>query len=342
MKKTENISLGGYAFTIEYDAYLELEEYIGSIRNAFSNDPSADEIVTDIEERIAELLKEKCISGMVVNLAMVDEVRKRVGDPKTLAQEGEDEKPEPDITKEESKPSKKNWKNKRLYRNIENRMLGGVCSGLGTYFGIDKAIFRIVFLALFLIGFADDGLFGIPLLAYICLWIAMPAARSVEQKREMKGKPKDLDGYRSKDFELNKEIREVSQSPLGKTAQRAGGVFLGLILLAIGLTGMLLCAVIPSLPAMAGHENMLSYFFGPLDNETLYLANLCKEAWWMILVMLGIFFVWFLYNGIMLMFDLKSPSWRPGLVLFIAWIISIFICIGWILKLAVETWPFVI
>lgn len=58
--------------------------------------------------------------------------------------------------------------------------------------------------------------------------------------------------------------------------------------------------------------------------------------------MLGIFFVWFLYNGIMLMFDLKSPSWRPGLVLFIAWIISIFICIGWILKLAVETWPFVI
>ena len=72
MKKTENISLGGYAFTIEYDAYLELEEYIGSIRNAFSNDPSADEIVTDIEERIAELLKEKCISGMVVNLAMVE------------------------------------------------------------------------------------------------------------------------------------------------------------------------------------------------------------------------------------------------------------------------------
>ena len=240
MKKTENISLGGYAFTIEYDAYLELEEYIGSIRNAFSNDPSADEIVTDIEERIAELLKEKCISGMVVNLAMVDEVRKRVGDPKTLAQEGEDEKPEPDIAKEESKPSKKNWKNKRLYRNMDGRILGGVCSGLSIYFGIDKALFRIFFLLAFFIGFADEGFFCVSAIAYICLWIAMPAARSVEQKREMKGRPTNLDEYRSKDFDLGKEINEVSESPAGKSFRRAGGIFLGLILLIIGLEGLVI------------------------------------------------------------------------------------------------------
>jgi len=339
MKKTENISLGGYAFTIEYDAYLELEEYIGSIRNAFSNDPSADEIVTDIEERIAELLKEKCISGMVVNLAMVDEVRKRVGDPKTLAQEGEDEKPEPDITKEESKPSKKNWKNKRLYRNMDGRILGGVCSGLSVYFGIDKALFRILFLIAFFIGFAEEGFFCVSAIAYICLWIAMPAARSVEQKREMKGRPTNLDEYRSKDFELGKEIHEVSESPAGKTFRRAGGIFLGLILLIIGLSGMLLCVVIPSMPALAQH--VIADEFMMFDNAQTF-ARMLIESWWIFFIMLGIFFVWFLYNGVMLIFDLKSPSWRPGLVLFIAWIISVFVCIGWAIRIAAESLPTVI
>lgn len=339
MKKTENISLGGYAFTIEYDAYLELEEYIGSIRNAFSNDPSADEIVTDIEERIAELLKEKCISGMVVNLAMVDEVRKRVGDPKTLAQEGEDEKPEPDIAKEESKPSKKNWKNKRLYRNMDGRILGGVCSGLSIYFGIDKALFRIFFLLAFFIGFADEGFFCVSAIAYICLWIAMPAARSVEQKREMKGRPTNLDEYRSKDFDLGKEINEVSESPAGKSFRRAGGIFLGLILLIIGLSGMLLCVVIPSMPALAQH--VIADEFMMFDNAQIF-AQMLIESWWIFFIMLGIFFVWFLYNGVMLIFDLKSPSWRPGLVLFIAWIISVFVCIGWAIRIAAESLPTVI
>ena len=66
MKTTENISLAGYAFTVETDAYEELGAYLDEIRNCFSADPSAEEITADIEERIAELLREKCVSGMVV------------------------------------------------------------------------------------------------------------------------------------------------------------------------------------------------------------------------------------------------------------------------------------
>ena len=77
MKTTENISLGGYAFTIETDAYDVLDTYLGEVRKAFSTDPSADEIIDDIEERIAELLKEQTVPGMVVSLAMITEIKKR-------------------------------------------------------------------------------------------------------------------------------------------------------------------------------------------------------------------------------------------------------------------------
>jgi glutamyl-tRNA reductase len=85
MKTTENISLAGYAFTIETDAYEELGAYLSDIRTCFSGDASADEIVADIEERVAELLRERCISGMVVDLTMVRDIKKRIGNPALLS-----------------------------------------------------------------------------------------------------------------------------------------------------------------------------------------------------------------------------------------------------------------
>lgn len=92
MKTTENISLGGLAFTIEADAYAELNRYIEEISGCFRNDPCGSEIVEDIEVRISELLKEKCTEGTVVSLAMVEEIKKRIGDPKELGeQEAESE-----------------------------------------------------------------------------------------------------------------------------------------------------------------------------------------------------------------------------------------------------------
>ena len=210
MKTTENISLAGYAFTIETDAYEELGAYLGNIRACFSSDASADEIVADIEERIAELLREKCIAGMVVDLPMVLDIKKRIGDPKELASEDADasfetrdqtqEQPKQEQPKQEKKTDRKN---RRLYRNMDERVLGGVCSGLGTYFGLDKVLFRIIFLIIFFIsifGSGDGPVLLFPILAYICLWIAMPAARTAEQKREMKGKPRVLDDVYRLDF----------------------------------------------------------------------------------------------------------------------------------------------
>ncbi len=347
MKTTENISLAGYAFVIETDAYGKLDTYLNDIRNCFSDDPSAEEIVSDIEERIAELLREKCMNGMVVDMPMVLDIMKRIGNPEELA--GEETSCDPSVpeSRTSEKAEKKSTRSKRLYRNTDERVIGGVCSGLGIYFGVDKVIFRLIFLILFFIGIvsADEGPYVIlSFLAYICLWIAMPAARTAEQKREMKGKPLNLDSYRSKGFEFEKEVREVAESPAGQTARRAGGVFLGMLLLIIGLGGLLGCIFIPSLPTIIGNEfteEIIQYgHLAPEDQLGVDLV-INPTFWGLVLVMLSLFCVLFLYNGIMLIFDLKSPSWRPGLILFVAWIISIFVLAGWVIKTVADALPMI-
>ena len=335
MKTTENISLAGYAFTIETQAYEELKTYLEEIHGSFSSEAGAEEITADIEERIAELLSERCVPGMVVNLDMILDIEKRIGNPEEVA--GEDSSSERSEVRVEEK---KTWRNKRLYRNIDERIIGGVCSGLGAYFGLDKVLFRLLFLVFFLIGFSDEGLFCIPMVLYICLWIAMPAARTVEQKCEMKGKPIDLAGFRSKDFDLNREVKEVAASPAGRTIKRAGGVFIGLILLICGLTGLLGSILIPSVPSLIDSCLALDYW-SPFDNFEQFNVNLLTSTkfWALVLVSMVLAFVGMLYGGIMLTFDLKAPSWKPGLVIFIAWFISILVLIAWIIKTLADALP---
>ena len=350
MKTTENISLAGYAFTIEYDAYTELEKYITDIREAFKSDANAEEITSDIEERIAELLREECINGMVVDSQMVKRVKKRIGDPHELAHE--DTEPAAKESAGNEGQGKKSWKNKRLYRNIDERTLGGVCSGLGAYFGLDKVLFRIVFLLTLIISFistvedCDGPYFFVPIIAYLCLWIAMPAARTAEQKREMKGRPINLDNYKSQGYNFGTEIRDAAESPAGQTLKRAGGVFLGLTLLISGLGGMASSIIIPAMPAVINHEIAEEISeWGPLDPQEQIMADMMTQNstfWTLILVISCIMCIWFMYNGIMLIFNLKYPSWKPGLILFISWIIGIFVLIGWLIYTIAESMPMIL
>lgn len=344
MKTTENISLAGYSFTIETDAYQELGQYLDDIKAAFNGSDMAEEIAADIEERISELLREVCIPGMVVNLEMVNNIKKRIGDPKEMAQSDiEQESPQ---QQEEQKEEPKTPRNRKLYRNIDERVLGGVCSGLGLYFGVDKVLFRLAFIIMFFIGaFADVELFlGISFLGYICLWIATPAARTAEQKREMKGKPVSLDGYRSKDFELGKEVKDAVESPAGQAFKRVGGVFLGLMLLTAGAGGLLSTFIFPALPQIIQHEirdeihdEFIDDWDLPATEEMVMTQITDIHTFWVLLaVVAGILCVWFLYNGVMLTFNLKSPSWRPGLVLFIAWIISLLVLCAWTIRQVAE------
>lgn len=335
MKKTENISLAGYSFTIEIDAYEVLETYLNEIRGIFDKDDNAEEIASDIEERIAELLSEKCHGSIVVNLDMINAVKQQIGDPGTIAQEDAESQVQETSSKHEPKK-------KKLYRNVEERVLGGVCSGLGSYFGLDKVLFRIIFLVLFFIGFADDGLFCISVIAYICLWIAMPAARTVEQKCEMKGKPMNLSGWKDKDFDLGREVNEAAVSPAGQTFRRAGGVFLGLMMLVIGSGILLGSIIIPSIPTLMENlyeSHMLEW--GLPDFEDQLAADILTDStfWWLTISMMLIMGIWFVYNGIILTFDMKPPKWKPGLVLFIAWIFCLLAIAAWVLKMTADFLP---
>lgn len=343
MKTTENISLAGYAFTIETDAYAELGTYLNDIREAFRADANAEEITADIEERIAELLREKCISGMVVDMTMVLDIKTRIGNPKELAQDDTD--PVPASTSAGKDEQKKSWKTKRLYRNIDEKVFGGVCSGLGTYFGLDKALVRLAFVIIFFISFVwmvndgDGPYFIFPMIAYICLWISMPAARTDEQKREMKGRPTSLDGYRSSDFDFRTEVREAAQSPAGQTFRRAGGVFLGILLLLFGLGVMFTCVILPSFPSIIFHEMMEWTVLDEGDQFIFNMFSSFNTTWILILVNIGLVAVWVIYNAIILLFDLKTPSWRPGLVIFIAWVISLFVTAAYFFKMMAEAIP---
>ncbi len=347
MKTTENISLAGYAFTIETDAYEELGAYLSDIRTCFSGDASADEIVADIEERVAELLRERCINGMVVDLTMVRDIKKRIGNPKELAQEDAESSFETsDKAQDQPKSERKaESNNKKIYRNTDERVLGGVCSGLGIYFGMDKVFFRIIFLILVFIsifGFENGPYILFPLFAYSGLWLAMPAARTAEQKREMKGKPMNLNNYTEKDFSFEKEVKEASQSPGVRAIEKIGGVFLGIFLLLAGLGGLVGGLILPSLPTMfdSNIAKIISEW-GTLDAEEQLIAAILTSTtfWGLVLIVLGILCVWFIYNGVMLLFNLKAPSWKPGLVLFIAWIISIFVLAGWVAMTVGEALP---
>ena len=341
MKKTENISLAGYSFTIEVDAYANLEKYLNDIRTVFAADENAEEIASDIEERIAELLNEKCRNGIVVNIGMIEAIKEQIGDPKTMAED--ENAPENELEKDmKPLPVKK-----KIYRNVDERVFGGVCSGLGTYFGIDKVLVRIFFLLIFFITFistvdhGDGPWFMFTVLAYIALWIAMPAARTVEQKCEMKGKPMKLEGW--KDFDLKTEINETAESPFARAFVRIGGVFLGLLLLLSGFATLLGSIVLPAVPEiLSNYKEMIIEECGPITEtgeQFIHMLTI-EPTFWMILMTVTVLMgIWFVYNGIMLIFNLKAPKWRPGLVLFIAWIFSLMALAAWTVKVTAEFLP---
>ena len=136
----------------------------------------------------------------------------------------------------------------------------------------------------------------------------------------------------------------MAESPAAQAFKRVGGVFLGLMLLTAGAGGLLSTFIIPALPQIIQHEiyeEIHDEFIEEWNlpaNEEMIMAQLTDiHTFWVLLaVTAGILFVWFLYNGVMLTFNLKSPSWRPGLVLFIAWIISLLTLCAWTIRQVAE------
>lgn len=197
MNKTTTVNIAGFVFNIEEEAYEELKKYLDGIRNNFSNDDERDEIMADIERRIAELFQEKNGTRKeVVVQADIDEIMEILGHPEDFASDDEDERANSEQTKnaDNGKPAS----HKRLFRDTDNASLGGVCAGLGHYFETDPLVFRILFILLFV-------LFGSGILLYIILLLVIPEAKTTSDKIEMKGQSVNVES-------IKEHIANIKQS----------------------------------------------------------------------------------------------------------------------------------
>lgn len=321
MNKTININLSGHAFQIEELAYNKLDNYLNTIKSRLGKTEDASEIIEDIETHIAELFRNKHgIQQQVITLQLVEEIIATIGEPKDIV---DDEAEETDSEKQQSHGKVYSGK-KRLYRDPENKIIGGVCGGIGSYFNIDPLIIRVLAVIITLTT-------GFGLLAYIVLLIAMPKAVTISQRMEMQG------GYSFKDLEdnLKKEYQRASEKfgnfkksesyqNMNKSFSSSGnilGFILGLILIVwsllaiISISGIILAkdTIINlfDITNLGYISTLPNLFINTQDQSQMYLATF---------IIIGIPLLVVFYYGIKLMFNIRSRNRFLGVLTFLTWI----------------------
>lgn len=317
MKKTLTINLSGSVFHIDDDAYEKLHNYLNKINSHFGNDGDAKEIVEDIEARIAEIFNEKIKNGgEVINLFNVEEVIVIMGTPEAISNDEE----------EKEKVTEKRYyktKGRRLYRDPDDRVLGGVCSGLGAYFSIDPVIIRILFVIIFFFPI------GSSVLIYIILWIVVPKAASTAQRLEMKGEEVNIDNISKSIKEEMQDVKENFRNYRSAPAYAHGRngmhevgdtlvsvlkilgtillVIIGIPFLIIGVVALIaLFAVLFASHAVLG---FLPFNHGINFMDFLHVPG--ASITWMtigIILVIGIPLVMLIYAGIKMIFRIKSSN----------------------------------
>lgn len=182
MNKTVTINLSGLVFYIDEQAYDKLRNYLQTIKSYFKNTEGGDDIIADIEGRVAELFQERTgPAKQAIMMNDVDAVIEIMGKPESFIDADElNEKKHDNFSKEENVNF--TGKNRRVFRDPDDKVIGGVCSGLANYFGTDPIWIRLIF-AIAFFGF------GTGLLIYILLLIIIPKAKTTADKLEMRGEP---------------------------------------------------------------------------------------------------------------------------------------------------------
>ena len=194
MDKTHNISLGGFSFIIEDGAASQLSAYLTKVRQYLGQSADTDEILTDVEQRMAELLRARMQNTEVVTSSDIDYLIQVMGKPEQYVQDDEElfEKPAPVLP----------LRSRKLYRDISKGSIGGVLSGLSYYFQIDVTLLRIIYmlpilLNIGILSFTFNGsamsLSTFSILLYVVLWLVIPPAKTTAEKLEMKGLEVNID-----------------------------------------------------------------------------------------------------------------------------------------------------
>lgn len=327
MNEIKKCSLSGIGFTLEKVAYNRLNDYLNSLKEAYKNSADCEEIMADIEARIAELiLSAQSDTQCVVTLPIVENIIAQLGSPE-------------DISGEESKPKAESSTRipRRLYRDMENSKLGGVCAGLAKYFGVEAVWLRLAMaspLILVVIGapflhwlsVLGGNLCAVFFMTYLILWFAIPSAKSAREKLEMEGEAISAKSIADRQGATQEEKAKSSVASavtaLGRVAVIALKIMLGLMLfpivaIVLTLSIILVCMAVglSSLPLVQFGEfgnltELLSEFGAPLMVFALLLVLIPA-------IYIGYLFVTLLIN--------KRPRWWVLIVSILLWIF-IFIC----------------
>ena len=329
MNRTIIININSIVFHIEEDAYDTLRSYMIDIKKHFGNTAESKEILEDIENRIAEMFNERIQTGRkeVINLEDVQRVITQMGQVSDF-EESEGTAANEDFRHEQraGQAPHVEYVGKKLMRDPDDKMLGGVCSGLARYFSIEPIWIRILLVLFFLLG-------GSGVLAYIILWIVMPIAETRADKMAMRGEEPNLQNFKKSFDEEAKSLSETF-SDTGERHDRGSRTAGNLLSGCLGLIGkmiawiMLIFAGLNLLGLFIFYVFNMMNFFG-LENPMFFppLKGLATNdgiialTFGFLAIAIPFFALFFWLTRILFKTD-KLNSYL-SLTMFAAWIVSI-------------------
>ncbi|MBO0329434.1 PspC domain-containing protein [[Muricauda] lutisoli] len=347
MNKTVNINLANTLFHIDDDAYNKLRRYLESIRRSFAGTKGSDEIIADIEARIAELFLEKMENErQVITHKEVDQVIEVMGQPEDYMVDEDIFEDEPKKSHAESSTNRA----KKLYRDIDHKYIGGVCAGLEHYLGIDALWIRLIFilLAVFTSGFG--------FIAYILLWILVPEAATTSQKLDMRGEPVNISNIERKVKEgfddVADKVKNVDYEKVGDKVKSGSKTFFDTIGDIILFLFKVFGKFIGILLIIIGASTLVGLFFGlftvgmfdavHVPGIDFYeIVNTSGAPVWVVSILMffavGIPFFFLLYLGLkILVNNLKSIGNIAKFSLLGLWLISVGLLIVFGIRQAAE------
>ncbi len=353
MKKTLTVNLGGTVFHIDEDAYQLLDKYLANLRIHFRKEEGSEEIMNDFEMRISELFNERVRLGHeVITIEHVEEVIKRMGKPEELFG-GEDEK---EYVREESKAhtfqeEETTGGRKKLMRDPDNRVLGGVASGIAAYMGWDITAIRLIMIVLLFIPYAPI------VILYLILWLVMPLARTAADKLMMRGKSVTLenigktvtDGFEKvssnvNDYMSSDKPRSFLQQLADLFVNVVGFIlkFLAILIGIILLPPLLLVAfilVVVTFALIAGGTGVL-YHLSPFGADLLAGTPIPLAIMGCIgfILLIGIPIFALVYAICMQLFKAKPLPNTAKWTLLILWIISVALSVAYFYQTGINGW----
>jgi len=331
MNKTVTVSIGGIVFHIDENAYEMFRKYLESIRSHFTSSEGRDEIMQDIESRVAEMFQERIKdSKQVITVEDVEEVTTVMGKPEQFSDNDE----ETAYSQPAGPPVKR-----RLFRDPDDKLLGGVASGIASFFDVDAVWIRLVWALLFFVG-------GSGLLIYIILWIIIPEAKTAADKLQMKGEQVNVSNI---ERNVKEEISSLKQrvatggNKAGTVVSRffdAIGEVLRFLFRFVGKAIVAFVVIIGLIVSVAFMLGLFGMFGAPWISYPPFMSHLFVSkaafvwAWIGAFLALGLPFIMLVYAGIRYLLNIKSTNRMINMVALGLWITGVVICVSIGLKTA--------